>query len=121
MAATVSPGKKRVNVSWSVGATKYQTSMADNSTKGSLFALMGFTDKGENTEAGAVIINRATALDNGLLIALVAECKLGNRQTYKKIYVPTTKVEETIKSGIGKTIGTATVTKVRSVKHRVYV
>jgi hypothetical protein len=120
MATTVSPGRKRVNVSWKVGATTYQSSMADNSTKGSLFGVMGFTDKGENSEPGAVVISRSTALENGLLIALVAECKTGNRLTYKKIYVPTPKVEETIKGGQGKTIGSATVTKIRSVKHRVY-
>ena len=119
--ATVSPGRKRVNVTWQVGVTKYQTSMADSGTKGSLFALMGFTDKGENSDKDAVTLKRADCLENGLLIPLVAECRQGNRTSYKKIYVPTPKVEETIKGGAGKTIGAATVQKVRGVKHRVFI
>jgi hypothetical protein len=121
MAATVSPGRRRVNVTWQVGTQKYQTSMADSSTKGSLFALMGFTDKGENSDKDAITLKRTDALENGLLIPLVAECRQGGRSTYKKIYVPTTKVEETIKGAAGKTIGPATVQKIRGIKHRVLI
>jgi hypothetical protein len=119
--ATVSPGRKRVNVTWQVGTQKYQTSIADSSTKGSLFALMGFTDKGENSDKDAIILKRSDCLENGLLIPLVAECRIGGRSSYKRIYVPTPKVEETIKSGAGKTIGSATVSKVRGIKHRVFI
>ncbi len=119
--ATVSPGRKRVNVTWQVGTQTYQTSLADNSTKGSLFALMGFTDRGQNPVKDALTLKRADCLENGLLIPLVAECRLGGRTTYKKIYVPTPKVEETIKGGAGKTIGSATVSKIRGLKHRVFI
>lgn len=116
---TVAPGRKRVNVEFTLGGKVYSLKMADNSTKGTLFALMGYTDKGDNTTTGATVLKREGALDNGLIVPMIADCKKGSRTSTKKIYVPVDKLEETIKQGAGKTIGALSVIKVRGIRVRV--
>lgn len=121
MAATpVNPSKKRVNVTWTVGDDKYQSSVSAGFTKGTLFTLMGYTDKGESDEAGAIILDRSDAIANGLLIKMIARCKEGTRRVSRTIYVPTNKIEDTVKGAKGKTIGSAQVLKVVSPRKRTY-
>jgi hypothetical protein len=115
----VAPGRKRVNVEFTQGGQVYSLKMADSNTKGTLFSLMGFTDKGDKVTAGATILTRDGALDNGYVVPMMADCKQGSRSTTKKVYIPVGKLEETIKSSNGKTIGSTTVTKVRGIRVRV--
>jgi hypothetical protein len=115
----VAPGRKRVNVEFTLGGQVYSLKMADDNTKGTLFSLMGYTDKGDKTTAGATILKREGALDNGLIVPMMADCKKGNRTSTKKVYIPVDKLEETIKQGGGKTIGTSTVVKIRGIRVRV--
>jgi hypothetical protein len=115
----VAPGRKRVNVEFTQGGQVYSLKLADSNTKGTLFPLMGYTDKGDKTTAGATILTRDGALDNGLVVPMIADCKQGSRTTTRKIYIPVGKLEETIKNGGGKTIGALSVIKIRGVRVRV--
>lgn len=115
----VAPGRKRVHVEFTQAGQVYSIKMADSNTKGSLFALMGFTDKGDKVTDGATILTRDGALDNGLVVPMIADCKQGSRTTTKKVYIPVGKLEETIKNGGGKTIGSLTVIKIRGIRVRV--
>jgi hypothetical protein len=123
-ATAVDPKRVRQNVEFTTsgtGAQTYSISMANSNTQGTLFGLMGFSDKGNKITAGATKISRADALSNGLLIPMTADCIRGNRTVSRKIYVPVAKLEETIKGAPGKTIGTLQVTKVRGIVHRVFI
>jgi hypothetical protein len=115
----VSPGRKRVHVEFTAGGKVYSLKMADSNTKGTLFGLMGYTDKADKVTDGATILTRDGALDNGLVVPMIADCKQGSRTTTKKIYIPVGKLEETIKNGGGKTIGALSVIKVRGIRVRV--
>jgi hypothetical protein len=120
----VDPKRKRVNVEFAAtgaGAQVYSTKMANSNTEGTLFTLMGYTDKGDAITAGATKVSRSDALQNGLIVPMIAQCSRGNRSVTRKIYVPVNKLEETIKQGPGKTIGTLQVQKIRGVVHRVLV
>jgi hypothetical protein len=115
----VAPGRKRVHVEFTYNSKVYSLKMADSNTKGTLFALMGYTDKGDKVTDGATILTRDGALDNGLVVPMIADCKQGSRTTTKKIYIPVAKLEETIKNGGGKTIGALSVIKIRGIRVRV--
>ncbi len=115
----VAPGRKRVHVEFTLGGKIYSLKMADSNTKGTLFGAMGYSDKGDKVSTGATILTRDGALDNGLIVPMVADCKKGSRTSTKKIYIPVDKLEETIKTGAGKTIGPLTVIKVRGIRVRV--
>lgn len=119
MATTTNPNRKRVYAEFTVGTEKYAVKMANSNTKGSLFTTMGFTDKGEKLPAGTIELTRDAALDNGLVVAMIAEVKIGTRTSYKRIYVPAGKLEETVRQGAGKTLGSGSVIRVRSVRVRV--
>lgn len=120
----VDPKRQRVNVEFSTtgssggAANVYSCKMANSNTQGTLFTLMGYTDKGDKVTNGAIPITREQALENGLIIRMVADCKRGNRTMTREIYVPTNKLEETIKGAQGKTIGTLQVLKVRGARVR---
>jgi hypothetical protein len=93
--------------------------MAKGATVGTLFSTMGLSIVTGANPAGSIELKRGDVIENGLAITLTAECKASTgRLTYKKILVPTPKIEETIRTGAGKTIGTATVIKVRASKNR---
>jgi hypothetical protein len=116
----VAPGRKRVHVEFKdKGGKTYSLKMADSNTKGTLFALMGYTDKGDKVSDGATILTRDGALDNGLVVPMIADCKQGSRTTTKKVYIPVTKLEETIQGAAGKTIGALNVIKIRGIRVRV--
>jgi hypothetical protein len=121
MATTTNPNRKRVYAEFSVGADKYAIKVANGNTKGSLFTTMGYTDKGEKLPAGTIELTRDAALDNGLVVGMVAEVKTGTRTSYKRIYIPAGKLEETVKQGAGKTLGTGTVNRVRSIRTKVVI
>jgi hypothetical protein len=120
----IDPKRKRVNVEFTTtgtGGQTYSTKMANSNTEGTLFALMGYTDKGEKITDGATKASRSDLLQNGLIVPMIAQCSRGTRSVTRKIYVPVSKLEETIKQGPGKTIGTLKVQKIRGVVHRVLV
>lgn len=121
MATTTNPNRKRVYAEFTVGTEKFAIKVANSNTKGSLFTTMGFADKGDKLPAGTIELKREQALDNGLIVAMVAEIKIGTRMTYKRIYVPVGKLEETVKQGPGKTVGTGSVQKIRSVRSKILI
>jgi hypothetical protein len=118
--AGTNPNLKRVPVSFSSGGKTYIMNVSKGFTTGDLFAFMGYALVGETPPAGAITLKRADVIENGLAISLTAECKTSaGRIAYPKILVPTPKIEEVIKSGAGKKIGTnRTVIKVRATKNR---
>ncbi len=114
------PSRKRSYVTFTVNSDVYQIQMANSRTQGSLFGLMGFTDKGNTPDENAIDLSLQDALENGLLVKLTAAGRIGTKSASRTIYVPTVKLEETFKSGKGKTIGTFKVNKIRSVRKRTY-
>lgn len=120
MATPANPSRKRSYVTFKIGDDTYQIQMANSRTQGSLFATMGFTDKGNTPDENAQDVSLSDALQNGLLVKLTAAGRIGTRSASRTIYVPTPKIEETFKQGKGKTIGAFKVSKIRSVRKRTY-
>jgi hypothetical protein len=120
MATVVNAKAKKVLCKFGDGADTFVVNMQKGRSEGTLFALMGYQVI-ETIPAGAVQLKRDQAVDQGKLVPMVAECRIGTRTTSKKIYVPTKKLEETVAQGSGKTIGNAIVLAVRGVRTRIYV
>jgi hypothetical protein len=120
MATVVNAKAKKVLAKYTVGTNTFVMKMQKGRTEGTLFALMGLTVV-DTIPAGAIELKRDSAVDQGKLVPMVAEVRVGTRTSTKKIYVPTSKLEETVAGAAGKTIGSATVLAVRGVRVRVYV
>jgi hypothetical protein len=121
MAPTVVNAKaKKVLAKFGEGADVFVISAQKGRSEGTLFALMGYEVITE-IPPGAVQIKRDQGVDQGKLVPMVAEVRVGTRTATKKIYVPTKKLEETVAQGPGKTIGSSIVLAIRGVRTRIYV
>jgi hypothetical protein len=120
MATVVNAKAKKVLAKYTVGSDTFVLKMQKGRTEGTLFSLMGMTVV-DTVPAGAIELRRDSAVDQGKLVPMVAEVRIGTRVSTKKIYIPTSKVEECVAQGGGKTIGSATVLRVRGVRTRIYV
>jgi hypothetical protein len=114
------PSRARSYVTFKIGDDTYQIQMANSRTQGTLFGAMGFTNKNNTPDETALDLSLQDALANGLLVKLTASGRIGTKSASRTIYVPTPKIEETFKTGKGKTIGTFKVSKIRSVRKRSY-
>jgi hypothetical protein len=120
MAEAVNAAAKRVLTEFTVGSDKFALKQAQSRVTGTLFTLMGYT-KVDKLSAGAVELRKDQAVDAGKLVPMVAEGTKGSRRTYTVIYVPTSKLEETVAGAAGKTIGSSiTVSSVRGRRRRTF-
>jgi hypothetical protein len=120
MATVVNAKAKKVLAKYTVGTDTFVLKMQKGRTEGTLFGLMGLTVV-DTIPAGAIELRRDSAVDQGKMVPMVAEVRVGTRFTTKKIYIPTSKVEECVAQGAGKTIGSAVVSRIRGVRTRIYI